>query len=66
MPIYVYRCQSCSNEFELMQKMTDPPVATCPSCNGTSSRVILPAGVVFKGSGFYKTDSRSQSSDSSS
>lgn len=58
MPTYGYRCQSCNSEFERLQRMSDPAVAACPSCNGAGKRLFYPAGILFKGSGFYKTDSR--------
>lgn len=64
MPTYGYRCQTCSHEFEVWQKMTDQPVAACPTCGGTSRRLIFPVGIVFKGSGFYATDHRSPSGGS--
>jgi putative FmdB family regulatory protein len=66
LPTYGYRCQTCSHEFEVWQKMTDEPVAACPTCGGTSRRLIFPVGIVFKGSGFYATDHRSPSGASSS
>jgi len=56
MPTYEYLCRVCSHRFETWQKMTDDPLTTCPECGGTIRRVLFPAGVVFKGSGFYKTD----------
>ena len=59
MPLYGYRCQSCEREFEVLQRMSDPPQAACPDCGGAGTRLFYPAGIVFKGSGFYKTDSRS-------
>ncbi|HSP64933.1 MAG TPA: FmdB family zinc ribbon protein [Candidatus Deferrimicrobium sp.] len=59
MPIYGYRCQSCQREFETQQRMSDPPQADCPVCGGTGTRLFYPTGIHFKGSGFYKTDSRS-------
>lgn len=59
MPIYGYRCQSCQREFETQQRMSDPPQAACPDCGGAGTRLFYPAGILFKGSGFYKTDSRS-------
>ncbi len=62
MPNYGYRCQSCDAEFEIVQRMSDPAVATCPTCGGAGTRLFYPAGIVFKGSGFYKTDSRPGSS----
>ena len=59
MPNYGYRCQSCQREFEVQQRMSDPPQATCPECGGAGTRLFYPTGILFKGSGFYKTDSRS-------
>ncbi len=56
MPTYEYQCKSCDHRFEIWQKMTDNPLTVCPECNGTIRRVFFPAGIVFKGSGFYKTD----------
>jgi putative FmdB family regulatory protein len=57
-PTYGYRCKKCSLEFEVRQRMTDDSGAACPNCGGEGRRVIFPAGIVFKGTGFYKTDSR--------
>ncbi|MDQ6846614.1 MAG: FmdB family transcriptional regulator [Candidatus Dormibacteraeota bacterium] len=59
MPIYGYRCQSCQREFEVQQRMSDPAQAACADCGGPGTRLFYPAGILFKGSGFYKTDSRS-------
>jgi putative FmdB family regulatory protein len=56
MPTYEYQCQSCKNRFETWQRMTDEPLTVCPECGGHIRRVFFPAGIVFKGSGFYKTD----------
>ncbi len=57
MPTYLYRCKSCSYEFEEIQKFSDEPLKVCPSCKkDTLVRVIGGAGLVFKGSGFYQTD----------
>jgi len=65
-PTYGYRCEN-GHEFDLVQRMSDEPVAECPSCGSRGRRLFFPAGIVFKGSGFYKTDSRkSGGSDSSS
>ena len=58
MPIYTYRCQNCGNEFELRQRMSDSPVTECPRCQGAVRRVVNSVGIVFKGNGFYITDSR--------
>ncbi|HEU5226507.1 MAG TPA: FmdB family zinc ribbon protein [Ktedonobacteraceae bacterium] len=56
MPTYEYLCQTCRHRFETWQKMTDDPLTTCPECGNSIRRVLYPAGVVFKGHGFYKTD----------
>jgi putative FmdB family regulatory protein len=56
MPTYEYLCKTCSHRFETWQKMTDEPLTVCPECGAHIRRVLYPAGVVFKGSGFYKTD----------
>ncbi|MGE5334305.1 MAG: FmdB family zinc ribbon protein [Nitrososphaerota archaeon] len=61
MPTYEYLCESCGHRFEVLQHITDAPLATCPNCSGHIHRVLFPAGIVFKGSGFYKTDSRGTS-----
>jgi putative FmdB family regulatory protein len=58
LPNYGYRCQSCQREFEVLQRMSDPPEAPCPECGGAGKRLFYPTGILFKGSGFYKTDSR--------
>jgi putative FmdB family regulatory protein len=55
MPIYEYRCEN-GHLFEVMQKMSDPPVTTCEECGATVQRVFHPVAVHFKGSGFYNTD----------
>jgi putative FmdB family regulatory protein len=55
MPIYEYRCEN-SHLFEVMQKMSDPPVTTCEECGAPVQRVFHPVAVHFKGSGFYNTD----------
>ena len=56
MPTYEYLCQTCSHRFETWQKMIDEPLTTCPECGGHIRRVLYATGVIFKGSGFYKTD----------
>ena len=62
MPTYDYRCSKCGHEFELFQSMTDEPVSECPVCKGKLERLIgAGAGLLFKGSGFYITDYRSDS-----
>jgi putative FmdB family regulatory protein len=65
-PTYQYACTACAERLEVVQRFTDDPLAECPSCGGALRKVFSPVGVVFKGSGFYKTDSRSSSSSSSS
>ncbi len=62
MPTYEYLCRGCSHRFETWQKMTEDPLTICPECGGDIRRVLFPAGVVFKGSGFYKTDHNGSSS----
>ena len=56
MPIYEYRCQDCSQEFERMQRFSDPPVDTCPKCSGPVQRLISRSAFHLKGSGWYATD----------
>ncbi len=62
MPMYDYRCKACGARFEAWQKFSDDPISVCPVCSGPAQRVIHAAGIMFKGSGFYSTDSRSHSS----
>jgi len=62
MPIYEYQCEECGVRFERMQHMSADPLDTCPECSGQIHRVISPAGIIFKGSGFYVTDNRKSSS----
>jgi len=57
-PIYVYRCADCKAETEKRQGFSDAPLTTCETCGGAVRRVLQPAGVIFKGSGFYSTDYR--------
>ena len=63
MPTYDYVCDGCGHAFELFQSMTDPVKKTCPECGKKKLRRLIGAGgaIVFKGSGFYKTDYRSES-----
>ena len=65
MPTYQYACTECGEQLEVVQKFSDDPLTVCPACQGRLRKVFSPVGVVFKGSGFYKTDSRSSSSSSS-
>ncbi|MBN9621173.1 MAG: FmdB family transcriptional regulator [Actinobacteria bacterium] len=68
MPTYQYACTNadCGNQFELVQSFTDPAASECPVCGSPVRKVFSAVGVVFKGSGFYRTDSRSSSSASDS
>jgi putative FmdB family regulatory protein len=66
MPTYQYACTQCGERLEIVQKFSDEPLTECPACAGTLRKVFSPVGVVFKGSGFYKTDSRTTSKTSSS
>ncbi len=63
MPTYAYRCDS-GHEFEVVQPITAAPLSACSVCAAPVRRVVFPVGIVFKGQGFYKTDSRSSSSSS--
>ncbi len=58
MPIYEYECHDCQHQFERRQDFDEEPVAVCPQCSGKCRRVINSVPVIFKGSGFYITDSR--------
>ena len=66
MPTYQYACTECGHEFEAVQKFSDDALTECPSCSGKLRKVFSAVGVVFKGSGFYRTDSRSGEKKSSS
>ena len=65
MPTYQYRCTECGEDLEAVQKFSDPALTTCPTCSGQLRKVFNAVGVVFKGSGFYRTDSRSGSKNDS-
>ncbi len=58
MPIYDYACDQCGHRFEARQSFSDDPLTVCPECQGHIRRVIHPSGIIFKGSGWYITDSR--------
>ena len=58
MPTYEYECQSCHQRVEAVQKFSDPALTTCEACGGELRKVFSAVGIVFKGSGFYKNDSR--------
>ena len=64
MPTYQYQCKSCGGDLEVVQKFSDASLTVCPECSGELRKVFNAVGVVFKGSGFYRTDSRSGSSSS--
>ncbi|MGB8651148.1 MAG: FmdB family zinc ribbon protein [Mycobacteriales bacterium] len=59
MPTYQYACTACGEQLEAVQSFSDPSLTECPACGGQLRKVFSAVGVVFKGSGFYKTDSRS-------
>lgn len=65
MPTYQYACTECGHAFEQFQSFSDDALTECPSCEGKLRKVFNSVGVVFKGSGFYKTDSRSTGSGTS-
>jgi putative FmdB family regulatory protein len=58
MPTYEYRCTKCGEHLEVVQSFKDAPLTECPQCAGELRKVYSPVGIVLKGSGFYKTDSR--------
>lgn len=66
MPTYEYQCKTCGQHFERVQRFADDPIKVCPECGAEVRRVIHPAGVIFKGSGWYITDSRKGGGDSAS
>lgn len=65
MPTYQYQCTECGEGLEAVQKFTDDALTECPTCNGRLKKVFSAVGIVFKGSGFYRNDSRGSSSSSS-
>jgi putative FmdB family regulatory protein len=60
MPTYQYRCTECGHDLEAVQRFSDAALTECPSCHGQLRKVYNAVGVVFKGSGFYRTDSRAK------
>lgn len=65
MPTYEYHCKDCGHEFEAQQAFSDDPLTECPSCSGALKKKFGSVGISFKGSGFYKNDSRGSSSSTS-
>src|SRR6201995_37350 len=63
-PTYQYACTECGEQLEKVQKFSDDPLTVCPNCSGRLRKVFSPVGIVFKGSGFYRNDSRSGSNGS--
>ncbi|MFQ4150060.1 FmdB family zinc ribbon protein [Arthrobacter sp. LAPM80] len=62
MPTYAYACKDCGHAFDIQQSFSDDSLTVCPECRGALRKKFNSVGVVFKGSGFYRTDSRSTSS----
>lgn len=62
MPTYAYACKDCGHAFDIQQSFSEDSLTVCPQCDGTLRKKFNSVGVVFKGSGFYRTDSRSTSS----
>lgn len=66
MPTYQYACTECDHAFEQFQSFTDDSLTVCPACNGRLRKLFNAVGVVFKGSGFYRTDNRSSNGNTAS
>ena len=66
MPIYEYACTACGERTEARQSFSDPPLEECPVCGGKLRKLYSPVGIVFKGSGFYATDSKKKADSKSS
>ncbi len=66
MPTYAYACTACGHRFEVQQSFTDAALSECPECTGRLRKLFNNVGIVFKGSGFYRTDSRSGTSSTPS
>jgi putative FmdB family regulatory protein len=66
MPLYDYQCSKCQHVVEVRHGFNDPYTEACPACGGEMKRLINPAPIIFKGSGFYVTDSRKSSGESAS
>ncbi|TQF74042.1 FmdB family transcriptional regulator [Rhodococcus spelaei] len=65
MPTYSYACTECSNRFDIVQSFSDDTLTVCPECSGKLRKLFNSVGIVFKGSGFYRTDSRGGGSTAS-
>ena len=65
MPTYSYACTECDNKFDIVQSFSDDSLTECPQCAGRLRKLFNSVGIVFKGSGFYRTDSRGGSSTAS-
>jgi putative FmdB family regulatory protein len=65
MPTYEYACTQCGNRVEVIQRIDEAPLAVCERCGGTMRKVFHPAGIVFKGPGFYATESRTKAKSKS-
>ena len=65
MPTYGYRCTNCGHQFEIHQRFSDEALDVCPKCQGKLIKLLYPAGMIFKGSGFYSTDYRNSGSETS-
>ncbi|MFW0791309.1 FmdB family zinc ribbon protein [Gordonia sp. CPCC 205333] len=66
MPTYSYACTECDNKFDIVQSFSDDSLTVCPECSGKLRKLFSQVGIVFKGSGFYRTDNRSSNSSTSS
>jgi len=64
-PTYSYACTACEHRFDTVQKFTDPSLTDCPECSGRLRKLFSSVGIVFKGSGFYRTDNRATDSEKS-
>ncbi|MDN5557846.1 MAG: FmdB family transcriptional regulator [Ruaniaceae bacterium] len=65
MPTYAYRCTQCGEAFDIYQRFDEDSLTECPACSGRLRKLFTPTGIVFKGGGFYRTDSRGTGSKSS-
>ena len=66
MPTYAYACTECDHRFDAVQAFSDAALTDCPECSGRLRKLFSAVGIVFKGSGFYRTDSRTRSSEANS